>query len=342
MVHPAARPLSWHPDALEDAGSAAAWMAAKPAASSSNALAYESYPFVTTEVHGLVTPLAQPSSGQLHVDQAFSPLDHTSDLDSSNIHLSDFPSMSSRWNPPYEPIILPSSSLSQPAPEGWSTDHQQFCNYASMHDPYFGTAPPTPQLPAQSYPWSAEMDETYSSTPPPWEQVSVEQSVGKGRGLRTAYADGHEAELTELEVRGSDEVLVGMGLYDPPPSPATTTTFSTQKSSLNPRPAGKGLKLEESFEPPSPSDETSEHIAPVEPAYPEFEAQESQDDVPSDAFDHMHSQLSQATELGHKAQSFFVDDRLQGNALLPFHPFVQDYPRTLSAAAYSGAPWAWI
>ena len=76
-------------------------------------------------------------------------------------------------------------------------------------------------------------------------------------------------ERRETEGRGHEdedegEILIGMGLYDPPDKFDTDPTLETYRNSVAgllgaaykyPEPTGKGLKLEDAWEPPESDDE---------------------------------------------------------------------------------------
>lgn len=74
----------------------------------------------------------------------------------------------------------------------------------------------------------------------------------------------HAQETAVEEDEDDGEILIGMGLYDPPDKFDTDPTLETYRSSVAgllgaaykyPEPTGKGLKLEDAWEPPETEDE---------------------------------------------------------------------------------------
>ncbi|EJT80516.1 hypothetical protein GGTG_00512 [Gaeumannomyces tritici R3-111a-1] len=78
---------------------------------------------------------------------------------------------------------------------------------------------------------------------------------------------GSYGQLEEEEEEEEGEILIGMGLYDPPEKPLTDSTLDVYHASVSqllgssyncPEPTGKGLKLEDAWEPPVKEDDDDE------------------------------------------------------------------------------------
>ncbi len=166
-------------------------------------------PFATAEVNGLITPLSQPSSAESCYQEGFIPLEEMPMQNLDNTY--SFPKQA--W-PPQHSLALhyPTHQPTTYRPT-YRTEQEGPFAYTSAPDMYSGTAPPTPDFFA----------------------TSNDAAVEGGSLLAVPQ---HE-----------DEVLVGMGLYDPPTSPNSTILDGSQIVLPQNGSAGKGLKLEETFQP---------------------------------------------------------------------------------------------
>lgn len=205
-----ARPISWHPNSVTPMYPNE-WTAQSQHPDSAYSTHVVTRPFATTEVHGLVTPLTQPSSAESCYNEAFTPLEEMHSLDNT---------YSFSKQPGCNSFYQPQSNFIQQFPTPQSLAHQNVYAmnqqapfmYASAPDVYTGTAPPTPELLPNS---------------------------------NSSAVDGDPSKGLESE----DEVLVGMGLYDAPSPPNTAVLNGSRIDLAHGRYAGKGLKLEETFEP---------------------------------------------------------------------------------------------
>jgi hypothetical protein len=180
--------------------------------------------FSTCEINGAITPISHPFAGEPFVQDAFTPLDEMSsqDFDRRYAFLNEFSADKDNfYGSQYGPQYpIPTDS------------HHQFPNgpYEVQRQPdhYFRqleeTAPPTPEI------------------------VPLQTSTG-------SIGDGFSDAADQA---GADD-LVGMGLYDAPSPMPASTSFLSGPWDLPIRPGlGKGLKLEETFQPTSTEDDEDE------------------------------------------------------------------------------------
>ena len=166
--------------------------------------------FATIEVNGLVTPLTQPSSAESCYREEFTPLEEMP------IHSLDgtYPLLQQAghhtfWPSQYNAALHDPANQSLMYRDSLAKERETPFANAAAPDMYTGTAPPTPDFLAVSSDAAVE-----GGLPPP-----------------------------------EDEVLVGMGLYDAP-SPLDFATLHGNQTVLPYRGStGKGLKLEETFQP---------------------------------------------------------------------------------------------
>ncbi|KAI9709543.1 MAG: hypothetical protein M1820_003303 [Bogoriella megaspora] len=121
-----------------------------------------------------------------------------------------------------------------------------------------------------------------------------------------ATQGGKQPSLRSQRSKDSAKSLIGMGLYDPPEDPVRTwqTQYDGYRSWLAPDlvpSSGKGLKLEETFEPPPDHDEDCEE----DNGSSEDEVQEEPPSL-DDPQLHVTVASSQPTNLA--GQSFFFED----------------------------------
>jgi len=130
-----------------------------------------------------------------------------------------------------------------------------------------------------------------------------------------------EPDLEDDESNGTDKELVGMGLYDPPEG------FSLLSSGMH-EGTGKGLKLEETWQPPEQAqdDQDGDDVSEDEEEVEEPPTREDQKWS-------VHSGPQFPAELA--GQSFFFEDDVTYTNELWFHP--QKQP-----AAHTGLGYGWI
>lgn len=217
------RPMSWHSTGPEQADHHVSPYSSQFGGnvSSSN---FFGPTFTTCEVNGAITPITQPLAGEPFVQDAFTPLDDTSVQDFYNRYafLNEF---SADKDPSYNPQCVPQQpELAEPLQQ-FRNELYGFQRQAEWPAHYLeSTAPPTPEI------------------------VPLEACTG--------LVD--EGFLAAAGTAGGDE-LVGMGLYDAPSPVPATMSLMGDPWDIPIRPAlGKGLKLEETFQPTTTEDEGSD------------------------------------------------------------------------------------
>jgi len=112
---------------------------------------------------------------------------------------------------------------------------------------------------------------------------------------QTIHKNDSSRQHKVVRKKKSDE-LIGMGLYDPPEPPGSWLLSGTP-------PSGKGLKLEETWQPP-PTEEEHEEVD-------DESSEEEEDEGPPQVYDHQRWSATQPAVMpiqnlnGH---SFFFDD----------------------------------
>ncbi|PHH92723.1 hypothetical protein CDD83_5746 [Cordyceps sp. RAO-2017] len=191
------------------------------------------------------SPMMASYSNETSPCSTFSPLPLLTGHDQAAYLQADAPDSSQRATPLYTPSSTDGQGMSEPFPAlgGQMTSSRSLASGAAEWDAfvmqgYDNTSPRTPE----SFP-------ALQHAPP---AVSQQEAV--------PYA-----ALDEAEEEG--EILVGMGLYDAPDkfeedpqlNNYRSTVSSLLGSSLRPQePRGKGLKLEETWEPPKSDDEEND------------------------------------------------------------------------------------
>ena len=221
-----ARPTSWHPSSFDEFSSETSPHTLQ-FDSNANSTSFLDTPFATTEANGLITPMTQPSSGEPFLQEGFAAFDDLSaqNFDNRYAYLNDFSAEQNPfWASEYTFQQMPPPIQQYTLP----TEPQGFQKQPEYLTPHFGlTAPTTPDiLPIQSNDFGTAL------TP----------------------------ILTSNVTSGTDE-LVGMGLYDAPSPMHSSTLFSGKPLNLPYRShggGGKGLKLEETFQPSATEDNEEE------------------------------------------------------------------------------------
>lgn len=302
-----ARPISWHPNSMASAP-LNGWTASHQFPDSLDPTPYSSHPFATAQVNGLITPLTQPSSGESCYKEAFTPLEEmpTQSLDDTY----SFPEQAGNylfW--PRQDNVAPHYTAHQPSlsRETYLQDGALPLSYATSHDMYTGTAPPTPD---------------FLATP--------DDAVVQGDGSRT-------------KPPSDDEVLVGMGLYDAPSPPNATALYGNQVVLPHRRSGGKGLKLEETFQ-PSTEDTSDDDVDDDACNEDETKASElTQQFVPAPICEKplVSEAVARPVTTTLADQSFFFDD--DADQEQPLHQaYDQHFTGSVWTDVYSGAPCNWI
>lgn len=184
-----------------------------------------------------------PSSTQFQVPrpalESREPVDYFRQYPEScrnSAHGSDFYSMSARNSSYFDPV-------------------QHLHNYPSGHDSHRGS-----QDSDSSWPTQARTQSSFSTPatePMPWylqewaRKNQVRSQQASADFLPIQHPTEQEDSTMDEEMEDSGKELVGMGLYDLPDS-------SLQWGSLQGEPTGKGLKLEETWQPPEEEDDDEE------------------------------------------------------------------------------------
>jgi hypothetical protein len=228
----------------------------------------------TCQVNGAITPVSHPFVGEPFVQDAYTPLDdmYSPDFDRRYAFLNEFSADKDDFYPSQYASQYPmtTDSLYQ-FPAGLYEAQKQ----SEYHIQQLGqTAPPTPDV------------------------VSCKPSM-------ELHGDGFTAGIDQ-----GTEDLVGMGLYDTPSPLPTSTSFLSDPWDIPIRPAvGKGLKLEETFQPTTTDDDNEE----------EDEAASSEDGDGED--DETRPGDADLPDLGLEDKSFYDGKEISTNSA-----FTADYP----------------
>ncbi|RNJ52077.1 hypothetical protein D7B24_004424 [Verticillium nonalfalfae] len=186
-------------------------------------------------------------------------------------HYSPVPAYSCSTSPnsAFSPLALPYNSFDA-APclpvEGWGVAPQPTPSYVSAHVPSTFVEP-FPVMPTCDYAssnttsqWNSFAAHGFNSTSPPTPE-NLPQAQQQQPVVSSEDAIPYEP-LNEAEEEG--EILVGMGLYDAPDKYEDDPQLSHSRSAMSSllgapyrgqEGTGKGLKLEESWQPPESDDE---------------------------------------------------------------------------------------
>ena len=273
---------------------------------------YFTNPAATAQVNGLITPLTQPSSAGSCYNEGFTRLEEMPIQNLDNTY--SFPEQASYnefWPPPdnVSPHYPRQPSMCR---EAYLGDHAMPFAYPPARDVYAGTAPPTPDL----------LSLSHDAVVPKGDSAAKPQS--------------------------NDEVLVGMGLYDAPSPPNSTARYGTQVVLPHRGIAGKGLKLEETFQPSNEetSDENGDDDGCTEDETedPEVNQQMTQNFVPTPIggkpLFSEHVNAPAITTLAD--QSFFFDDHDAEQDQILDQTYDQCFTAPVWTDVYSGAPCSWI
>ena len=146
-------------------------------------------------------------------------------------------------------------------------------------------------------------------------------------------------------VHGEGEELVGMGLYDRPAEIRSSRLSDGLDTFTSGSPLGKGLKLEDSFDPPPVSDENEDDDdAPEDIADVDDEPLESTQSALVMA--PQEYQSAAASSAGLAGQSFFFDKnegyRASGPVPVPSHPVYSSTNYFNTPYFYGGGGYEWF
>ncbi|KAI9158701.1 hypothetical protein HJFPF1_06699 [Paramyrothecium foliicola] len=231
------RPVSWHPSTH-----------LQPMASQYQQTSY---------------PLSTPSMYADHQDM-YTSQPHFSPMMAS---YSNNTSPASNFSP--LPLMYQGASSAQYGSESWGVPSKSTAYYSTQQDgqsvpgqeqfPSFGNAVHGSAVQTSTDDWNAFILHGFNNTSPPTPDSFLPPH--QLQPTVTTVSQGYQ-DLEEPEEEG--EILVGMGLYDPPEkyhedphlNNYRSTVSSLLGSTFRPKePQGKGLKLEETWEPPKSDDE---------------------------------------------------------------------------------------
>ncbi|MCJ1337944.1 hypothetical protein MMC09_003228 [Bachmanniomyces sp. S44760] len=223
------RPVSWHPTSFNP----------NPRSSHTSyndTSATCSIPrYQTVDINGLPTPRTEPDSDHgVHVDPSFT-LDGSSGMYYPHtMSYAGYPSFDGNGHPSYQ------------ATQVDDLDHSHFSGLPMSHDfPVQSTMDDWTQA------CNSSLDAVTSMTAPPTPDfLPIQQPVQPVQNIRTNAKQPRRKRSKEL---------VAMGLYDSPDdefSPIATTGYHSFQD-MN-QPIGKGLKLEETWEPPEEEEDSIE------------------------------------------------------------------------------------
>lgn len=223
-------------------------------------------------------PMSAPYQQQYTQDLATQyPFPSAMDNDMSSAyhqpHFSPVPAFSCSTSPnaSFSPLSLPYNNFDSTPylpVEGWNLPRQQVPSYVSANAAVGGTEP-FPALTADFAPdstaaaWATFASQGFNSTSPPTPE-NLPQSQQPQPAVTSEESIPYQA-LDDPEDDG--EILVGMGLYDAPEKVEDDPSLSHSRSAISSlfgssyRPTegtGKGLKLEEAWQPPESDDDEDE------------------------------------------------------------------------------------
>jgi len=172
---------------------------------------YLNAPFTAAEVNGVITPLSLPLMDEPQIHDITTPLNELSGNDFATYSYWNMldASQAAYWTQENEK--LSSDMKFYPRQDCYATDYNNMFN--QFHTTKIATAPASPSF-------------------------------------RPLQSDNNDAGLTQPSTPNAPEELVGMGLYDSPAEVQSLTLGHGLRSMFGTSgPIGKGLKLEDSFEP---------------------------------------------------------------------------------------------
>ena len=300
------RPLSWHPSTYEQPIDFSQYQDVSffPQFDFSNS------PFNTAKINGLITPMTAPVLNEPQIQDYMSPLED------------------------YSPSAFPTVPFAYEYPPKESTYLLPEQQYHVQEQVY------VPQ--SVSYGNQFSIPQMYQTQPSTYSQLNIDTAPPSPSLLPIQNFDTDRSTSPFLlgSPRVEKEELVGMGLYDRPQDVHSSTLFNgaTTMAALTAG-IGKGLKLEESFEPPPMEDDEEEEVQ-----------EDNEEDEPNDlgtsntvmSNNMLPQQLYAANQTNYAGQTFFFDDK-------EVQPGMQaatqlNYPRyqTSDWASATNLPYNWI
>lgn len=238
-----------------------------------------------------------PSSGHFQVPrpayESNEPVDYSRHYPEScrnSTHGSDFYSMSARNSSYFEPV-------------------QSLQNLSAAHESHRGSQDSDNSWPTQAY--SQSSFSTPATDPMPWylqewarkNQAQAQSQQGSADFLPIQHPTEQEDPAVDEDMEDSGKELVGMGLYDLPDP-------SDQWGSLQGEATGKGLKLEETWQPPEEEDDDEEEAGEGEGEGDDASSENDEEELPQPPTEHLPvpTDLKPQTPGSMEGQSFFFEE----------------------------------
>lgn len=267
------RPLSWHPSTYEQPLDFSQYQGFNYFPQ----FDFSASPFNTAKINGLITPMAAPVLNEPQIQDYMSPLEDYSP--------STYPTMPFAYD-------FPSKESTYPLPEQQFHAQEQAFVPQSMA---YGNQYSVPQM--------------YQPQPSNYSQLNIDTAPPSPSLLPIQNFDNDRSTSPFLlgSPRVEKEELVGMGLYDRPQDVQLGTLFSraTSMAALTAG-IGKGLKLEESFEPPPMEDDEEEEVQEEDEEDEPDDLRTSTTAVPDIM---LQPQLYVTNQTNYAGQTFFFDDK---------------------------------
>jgi len=299
------RPLSWHPTSYEHPIDFSQY----PQVNSFPQFDFSASPYNTAEINGLITPMSAPVPNEPQIQDYMAPLDQYSPLTYSNLPFSN-EDMSKAGT-----YYLPGQ-----------TNYVENLAYASDED---------------SYGYQYPMPQTYQMQPTNQRQLNFDTAPPSPALLpiQNFDNDGSASPFALGSPRVEKEELVGMGLYDRPQDVQASTLFSGGPTTMAALTAGigKGLKLEESFEPPPTTEEDEEDEEDAEQQdEPEDLTASTNTTIPP------HIYVDDQSQSNYAGQTFFIDDSEGQYQKPPAGEFSNSYYQTAEWGPANNQLQGWI
>lgn len=301
------RPLSWHPTSYEQPIDFSQYQHVDFFPQ----FEFSASSFNTAEINGLITPMSAPVPNEPQIQEYMTPLEDYSPLSYANLPFA-YQYMSKVGS-----YYLPE--------QNYDAEEQPYAPEQVSYSSQFN-------MPHMYQPRSTDSSQLNIATAPPSPTLLPIQNFNH---------DGSTSPFVLGSPRVEKEELVGMGLYDRPQDVQSSTLFNGGLTSMAALTAGigKGLKLEESFEPPPTEDDELDTEEDTE------EQDEPEDLGASTAAVSnimLTPQLYVEDQSNYAGQTFFFDDK-EGQHLMPAathlsYPHHQNY----EWIARNDQPYDWI
>lgn len=267
------RPLSWHPTSYEQPIEFSHFQHVNFFPQ----FDFSTSPFNTAEINGLITPTSAPVLNEPQIQEYITPLEDCSPLSYPNV--------------PFDYAYPPKHGTYYVPEQSYLAEEMAYVPDQSL----YGSQYYMPQI-YQTQP--AHCSHLNIDTAPPSPALLPIQNFNN---------DGSTSPFLLGSPRVEKEELVGMGLYDRPQDVQSSTLFSGLASmAALTAGMGKGLKLEESFEPPPTEDDEDAQ-----------EENEDDDDETEDiglstaamTNNMLPPQMCVEDQVNYAGQTFFFDDK---------------------------------